>query len=44
VIVASPHLFRALPRRLEALIDADIFRRLRRELPRVPVASGAAAP
>lgn len=35
VVVASPHLFRSLPHRMDLLAHADLFRRLRRDLPRV---------
>lgn len=40
IVVASRHLFRAVPRNLEQLRHADLFRRLYRELPRVDLSSG----
>ncbi len=39
VLVASGHLFRALPPAFEDLRNADLFRRLYRELPRVDLTS-----
>jgi DNA replication ATP-dependent helicase Dna2 len=41
VIVASPRAFEAFPRTLEGMVDADRFRRLRRELPSLDLTSRA---
>lgn len=39
VLVASGHLFRALPAEFEDLVNADLFKRLYRELPKVDLSA-----